>query len=93
MVAHRWEKQGSPQSKTRISIQRQAVFLALFGILNACFLLDFQIIKKIAKTNRVEINEQEISEMVESIAKTQREEDMKRNIGFWTLFQKYRLAK
>ncbi|OXA51668.1 organic cation transporter protein [Folsomia candida] len=52
-----------------------------------------QIIKKIAKTNRVEIDNDEMAEMVAELIQKQKNDQKRKSIGFWTLFQNYRLAK
>ncbi|XP_035700484.1 carcinine transporter isoform X1 [Folsomia candida] len=52
-----------------------------------------QIIRKIAKTNGVEIDHEEMPAMVEDLVQKQKEDRSSRNVGVWTLFQNYRLAK
>jgi len=53
-----------------------------------------EILLKIAHTNKmVSVEPSEVSRMVNSLIVLQAEENKKRNIGFWTLFQSPRLAR
>jgi len=52
-----------------------------------------EIILKMAKTNGNLVDPEEIKGMVDSLIVKQVEENKNRRIGFWTLFQKPRLAR